>query len=157
VEWEDLILSGCHVLAPFLQRPHILAAMEPVNPPALAKPRGYNHGTVGVGRVLFVAGQIGWNERAEIVSDRFADQFDQALANALTVVHEAGGSPQSIGRLTVYVVDKSEYLAAQAEIGERYRARMGYHYPAMTLVEVKSLLEEGAKVEIEATALLDRK
>ena len=128
--------------------------MKPLNPPALAKPRGYSHGMTGRGRILFVAGQIGWNERSEIVSDRFADQFDQALANVLTVVREAGGSAESIGRMTIYVVDKIEYAIAQQEIGARYRARMGRHYPAMTLVEVKSLLEDGARVEIEATALL---
>lgn len=120
----------------------------------MAAPRGYSHGIVGQGRMLFVAGQIGWNERSELVSDRFAEQFDQALANVLAVVAEAGGSPESIARLTIYVVDKREYVDAQREIGERYRARMGRHYPAMTLVEVKSLLEDGAKVEIEATAVL---
>ena len=125
-----------------------------INPVELSQPRGYSHGTIGSGRVLFVAGQIAWNERAEIVSERFADQFDRALANVLSVVKEAGGSPESLARLTIYVVDKSEYIGAQNEIGERYRARMGRHYPAMTLVEVKSLLEEGAKVEIEATALI---
>ena len=128
--------------------------MEPLNPPALAKPRGYSHGIVGHGRVLFAAGQIGWNEKSELVSDRFADQFDQALANVLTVVRAAGGSPESVGRLTIYVVDKREYLEARREVGERYRVRMRGHYPAMTLVEVKSLLEDGAKVEIEATALV---
>jgi enamine deaminase RidA (YjgF/YER057c/UK114 family) len=101
-----------------------------------------------------VAGQIGWNEHAELVSGRFVDQFDQALSNVLAVVSEAGGTAASVGRLTIYVVDKSEYLAATKEIGERYRARMGKHFPAMTLVEVKSLLEPGALVEIEATALI---
>lgn len=125
-----------------------------INPPNLAPPRGYSHGVIGHGRVLFVAGQVGWNERSEIVSDRFADQFEQALANVLLVVQEAGGSPESVARLTLYVVDKAEYVAAQKDIGERYRARMGHHYPAMTLVEVKSLLEPGAKIEIEATALI---
>lgn len=128
--------------------------MDPINPATLATPRGYSHGILGGGRLLFVAGQIGWNEKSEIVSDRFVDQFDQALANVLAVVREAGGTPESVGRLTIYVVDKSEYAAAQKEIGEHYRARMGRHYPAMTLVEVKSLLEDGARVEIEATALL---
>jgi len=128
--------------------------MTIINPPALAPPRGYSHGTVGEGRVLFVAGQIGWNQHAELVGDRFADQFDQALANVLTVVREAAGAPESIARLTIYVVDKTEYLAAQREVGETYRTRMGRHYPAMTLVEVRSLLEPGAKVEIEATAMI---
>jgi enamine deaminase RidA (YjgF/YER057c/UK114 family) len=128
--------------------------MKPVNPPGLAAPRGYSHGIEATGHLLFVAGQIGWNDRAELVSERFADQFDQALANVLTVVTAAGGSADSIVRLTIYVTNKSEYLSEQKAIGERYRGRMGQHYPAMTLVEVKSLLENGAKVEIEATAVL---
>src|SRR5215217_4330894 len=125
-----------------------------INPPALVRPRGYSHGTLGSGRVLFVAGQIAWNERAEIISERFVDQFDRALANVLEVVREAGGPPESVARLTIYVVDKREYLDAQHDVGEKYRARMGRHYPAMTLVEVKSLLEAAAKVEIEATAII---
>lgn len=128
--------------------------MNPVNPKTLAPPRGYSHGMIGEGRVLFVAGQIGWNAHGELVGERFVDQFDQALANVLAVVVDAGGRAASIGRLTIFVVDKSEYLAQTKEIGARYRARMGTHYPAMTLVEVRSLLEPGARVEIEATALL---
>jgi enamine deaminase RidA (YjgF/YER057c/UK114 family) len=128
--------------------------LKAVNPPRLPAPKGYSHGIVGHGRVLFVAGQIGWDANAQLVSGGFADQFDQALANVLAVVNEAGGSPESIARLTIYVADTSEYLDAQKEIGARYRVRMGKHYPAMTLVEVKSLLEQGAKVEIEATALI---
>jgi len=129
--------------------------VKPINPARLARPRGFSHGIEASGRLLFVAGQVGWNERAEIVSEAFLDQFDQALANVLTVVKEAGGTPDAIARLTIYVVDKAEYVAAQKDIGVRYRARMGRHYPAMTLVEVKSLLEPGAKVEIEATAVLE--
>jgi enamine deaminase RidA (YjgF/YER057c/UK114 family) len=128
--------------------------VKPITPPGLARPRGYSHGIEASGRLLFVAGQVGWNERAEIVSDAFVDQFDQALANVLSVVAEAGGTPVSVARLTIYVVDKTEYIAGQKLIGEKYRARMGRHYPAMTLVEVKSLLEPGAKVEIEATAVI---
>jgi enamine deaminase RidA (YjgF/YER057c/UK114 family) len=89
-----------------------------------------------------------------MVSDDFVDQFDQALANVLSVVREAGGTAESIARLTIYVTDKAEYAAAQASIGARYRVRMGRHYPAMTLVEVRALLEDRAKVEIEATAVL---
>lgn len=120
----------------------------------LAAPRGYSHGILATGRLLFVAGQIGWNARGQLVSDDLVDQFDQALANVLAVVREAGGRAESVARLTIYVTDKAEYLAAQGAIGARYRARMGKHYPAMTLVEVKALLEDGAKVEIEATAVL---
>ena len=128
--------------------------MKPINPSTLARPRGYSHGIRASGRLLFVAGQVGWNERAQLVGEEFVDQFDQALANVLTVVMEAGGTPETVARLTIYVTDKEAYLRAQKEIGARYRARMGRHYPAMTLVEVKSLLEPGAKVEIEATAVV---
>jgi len=128
--------------------------MTVINPMHLAPPRGYSHGILAQGRLLFVAGQIGWNAHAEIVGDRFVDQFDQALANVLAVVLEAGGTAESVARLTLFVVDRSEYLDAKREIGERYRARMGAHYPAMTLVEVRALLEPGARVEIEATAVL---
>lgn len=126
-----------------------------INPKDLAAPRGYSHGVTAVGRLLCVAGQIGWNARGELVSHDFSGQFDQALANVLTVVTEAGGTAASIARLTIYVTNKAEYLAATREIGTRYRARMGTHYPAMTLVEVQALLEDGAKVEIEATAVLE--
>ena len=125
-----------------------------INPTALASPRGYSHGAAATGQVLFVAGQIGWNESAELVSDRFAEQFDQALANILQIVAEAGGTATSIARLTIYVVDKQEYLEAAQDVGRRYRARMGRHYPAMTLVEVRSLLEPAALVEIDAIAIL---
>ena len=120
----------------------------------LAPPRGYSHGVLATGRWLFVAGQIGWNAAGQMVSGDFVDQFDQALANVLSVVREAGGTGESIARLTIYVTDKAEYVAAQASIGARYRVRMGKHFPAMTLVEVKALLEDAAKVEIEATAVL---
>ena len=120
----------------------------------LAAPRGYSHGVLASGRLLFIAGQIGWNAQAQIVSEDFVEQFDQALANVLAVVREAGGTAESVARLTIYVTGKAEYLAAQGAIGARYRVRMGKHYPAMTLVEVSALLEDGAKVEIEATAVI---
>jgi enamine deaminase RidA (YjgF/YER057c/UK114 family) len=128
--------------------------MTVVNPPGFPPARGYSHGIVAEGRVLFVAGQVAWNEAAEIVGDGFAEQFDRALANVLAVVAAAGGRPESVARLTIFVTDKAAYAAATREIGERYRARMGRHYPAMTLVEVRGLLEPGARVEIEATAVL---
>lgn len=129
--------------------------MRPINPAGLPPPRGYSHGILGEGRVLCVAGQIGWNQYGELVSDRFADQFDQAIANILQVVTDAGGTAESIARLTIYVVDTGEYTAVSQELGRRYRARMGRHYPAMTLIEVKRLLEPGARVEIEATAVIE--
>jgi len=124
------------------------------NPRSLAPPRGYNNG-VAYGaspRVVFLAGQVGWDAAGRMVSDRFEDQFDQALANLLAIVAEAGGTPASIGKLTIFVVDCAEYRAARRAIGERYRQRMGDHYPAMTLVEVRALLEPGARVEIEGLA-----
>lgn len=120
----------------------------------LAAPRGYSHGVLATGRLLFIAGQIGWNAQGQIVSSDFVEQFDQALANVLSVVREAGGTADSVARLTIYVTDRAEYLAAQGPIGARYRVRMGKHYPAMTLVEVSALLEDGAKVEIEGTAVI---
>ena len=128
--------------------------MKIINPPGLPPPRGYSNGVVAEGRMLFVAGQIGWNESSRLVGDRFVDQFDQALANVLTVVKAAGGTPESVSRLTIFITDKGQYLSATEEIGQRYRARMGRHYPAMSLVEVKALLEPGALVEIEATAVI---
>ena len=108
----------------------------------------------GHGDVLFVAGQVGWNREGHIVSDDFVAQFEQALENVLTIVWQAGGKPSSIGRMTVYVTDKEEYKQSTRLLGKLWRDRLGTHYPAMSLVEVKALLEDGAKVEIEATALL---
>jgi enamine deaminase RidA (YjgF/YER057c/UK114 family) len=127
-----------------------------INPESLGRPRGYANGVLAEagGRLLFVAGQIGWDENQRLVGEDFVEQFARALANALAVVREAGGSPERIARLTVYVTDRREYRERAGEIGGRWRALMGRHFPAMTLVEVKSLLEDGAKVEIEATAVL---
>jgi len=125
-----------------------------VNPESLARPSGYSHGMKGRGDVLFVAGQIGWDRGKVLVSDDLVAQFAQALDNVLDVVWAAGGSPQSVARMVLYVTDKAEYRTRAKDIGAEYRRRMGKHYPAMALVEVKSLLEDGAKVEIEATALV---
>jgi enamine deaminase RidA (YjgF/YER057c/UK114 family) len=127
-----------------------------INPERLGRPRGYANGVLAAagGRLLFVAGQIGWDENQRLVGDDFVEQFGRALANVVAVVNEAGGSPEQIARLTVYVTDKREYRERAGEIGERWRALMGRHFPAMALVEVKGLLEDGAKVEIEATAVL---
>jgi enamine deaminase RidA (YjgF/YER057c/UK114 family) len=128
--------------------------LEPVNPPALAPPRGYSHGMRGAGTILFVAGQIGWDREGRLVSADFVPQFALALDNVLAVVREAGGEPASLGRLTIYVTDKRQYLGSLPEVGAAYRQRMGRHFPAMSLVEVRSLLEDGALVEIEGTAVL---
>ncbi len=128
--------------------------MTIINPPGVAPPRGFSHGVVAEGRMLFVAGQIGWDDQGHMAPGGFVEQFDRALANVLIVVRAAGGDATSIARLTIYLVDKTEYTSATREVGERYRARMGRHFPAMTLVEVRSLLESDARVEIEATAVL---
>lgn len=127
-----------------------------INPESLGRPRGYSNGVLCElgGRLLFVAGQIGWDDQQRIVSDDFVEQFDRALGNVLSVVEEAGGSPGEIGRMVIYVTNKLEYLEHTRGVGERYRARMGKHFPAMVLVEVKGLLDPSAKVEIEAIAVL---
>lgn len=127
-----------------------------INPESLCTPRGYSHGVLTdmAGRLLFVAGQIGCDEKQIIVSERFVEQFDRALENVIAVVSRAGGRPHQIARLVIYVTNKKEYADSLNEVGECYRARMGKHFPAMVLVEVKSLLDDNAKVEIEAVAVL---
>lgn len=131
-------------------------SFEFINPDSLGAPRGYSNGvlTGAGGRLLFIAGQIAWDQNQQIVSEDLVEQFDRALANVLAVVTDAGGQPQQIARLIIYVTNKSEYRDRMKEVGERYRARMGKHFPAMVLVEVKSLLEDAAKIEIEGTAVL---
>ncbi len=129
-----------------------------MNPPALGRPRGFSHGTLAPagGRLLFVAGHTAAGEDGRVPEDAsdFSDQFARALDRVLTVVEEAGGGPEDIGRLTIYVTDMDAYVAARGRIGEAYRARMGRHYPAMALLEVRRLVDEGAVVEIEATAVI---
>jgi enamine deaminase RidA (YjgF/YER057c/UK114 family) len=127
-----------------------------INPESLGLPRGYSNGvlTEAGGRILFIAGQIAWDEQQRIVSQDFVEQFDRALSNVITVVTQAGGHAEEIARLLIYVTDKDEYRSRTREIGERYRALMGQHFPAMALVEVKGLLEDEAKVEIEGIAVL---
>lgn len=128
-----------------------------IQPAGWVAPRGYANGVAGRGEVLFVAGQVGWDARGRLVSEDFARQFDQALSNVLAVVEAAGGRPTDIAKMTVYVTDLDEYRSATRVIGEYWRARLGKHYPAMALVKVAGLLEPGAKVEIEAVALLEEK
>ena len=127
-----------------------------INPESLGTPNGYANGllTETSGKLLFIAGQVAWNQQHEIVSDNFVEQFDKALANVLTVVSEAGGKASDIARLIIYVTDKREYLERTREVGERYRKHMGKHFPAMVLVQVADLLEDAAKVEIEGMAVL---
>jgi enamine deaminase RidA (YjgF/YER057c/UK114 family) len=127
-----------------------------IQPLGWARPRGYSNGVVAAGQQLFVAGQIGWDPRdpKAKLPKTFSAQFDRALANVVEVVREAGGVPDDLTRVTVYVTQKREYVGQLRQVGEAWRRRVGRHYPAMTLVEVKGLLEPGAKVEIEATAVL---
>lgn len=126
-----------------------------INPAGLGPARGYSNGVLARGGAwLFVAGQVGWNERQEIVSADFVEQFARALTNVITVVEEAGGRAGQIARLTIYVTDKDQYLACRRELGARWSALMGDHYPAIALVEVKSLLDDRALVEIEGIAVL---
>lgn len=130
--------------------------MEYVNPDSLVPPRGYSHGvrfTPG-GQPVFVAGQIGWTGDGRLVAGGLVAQFAQALANVLAVVSAAGGGPESIGQMRIFVTDGADYTAARRPIGEAYRTLMGRHYPAMSVVEVRALLEPGALVEIEATAVV---
>ena len=127
-----------------------------INPDSLGAPHGYSNGvlTQAGGRLRFIAGQVAWDQQQQIVADDLVRQFDQALGNVIAVVSEAGGQPEQIARLVIYVTDKNEYKERMKEIGERYRGRMGKHFPAMVLVEVKGLLEDDAKVEIEGIAVL---
>lgn len=125
-----------------------------LQPPGWAKPRGYANGIAASGRLVFVAGQIGWNAEGRFASGRLADQVRQALENIVAVLAEAGGRPEHLVRLTWYVTSRAEYLAEVGAVGAAYREVLGRHFPAMSLVEVAALVEERAKVEIEATAVI---
>jgi enamine deaminase RidA (YjgF/YER057c/UK114 family) len=125
-----------------------------LHPRGWKEAKGFASGVVAEGRVVFLAGQIGWNAQQKFESSDFIAQAHQALTNIATLVEEAGGKVEHITRLTWFVIDKKEYLARQRELGEAYRAVMGKHFPAMTLVQVAALVEDEAKLEIEATAVL---
>ena len=131
--------------------------MRLLHPKDWAPTKGFSNGVDAEGRQVFVAGQIGWNAQQEIVSDDFVAQVDQALRNIVAILAEAGARPEHLVRLTWYVTDKHVYLARAKEVGETYKAIIGRHYPAMTLVQVAALLEERAKVEIESTAVVPAK
>ena len=127
-----------------------------INPEALGAPSGYANGLLidGGGKLLFIAGQIAWDNNQKIVSDDFVEQFDKALANVITVVRAAGGEAENIARLVIYVTDKIEYRDRTKEVGDCYRKHMGKHFPAMVLVQVAGLLDDRAKVEIEGMAVI---
>lgn len=128
--------------------------MEVLEPEGWAPPKGYANGIAASGRLVFVAGQVGWNAEQKFETDDFVAQARQALANVVAVVAAAGGRPEHVVRLTWYVLDRREYLDCAKALGAAYREIMGRHFPAMTAVEVAGLVEEGARVEIEATAVL---
>ena len=130
--------------------------MERLQPPGWPQPRGYANGVAAEGRVVFVAGQIGWDASGAFPASDLAGQVRQTLMNVLAVVAEAGGGPEHVARMTWYLVDRSEYLGSQKAIGAAYRDVMGRHFPAMSVVEVAGLLEPEARVEIEATAVVPR-
>jgi enamine deaminase RidA (YjgF/YER057c/UK114 family) len=128
--------------------------MQILQPPDWAKPRGYSNGIVTSGRLVFLAGQIGWDANQQFPSMDFAEQAKLALQNIVAILAEAEGKPEHIVRLTWYVVDKQEYIASFRALGKAYREIIGDHYPVMTAVEVSDLLEDSARVEIEATAVI---
>ena len=123
-------------------------------PEGWPRPKGYSNGGEATGRTVFVAGQIGWTPDGVFVEMGFAGQFRQTVENTLAVLSEAGAGPEHIVRMTWYVVDKTEYLAALREIGAVWRELIGSHYPAMAVVEVKGLIEDAARIEIETTAVV---
>jgi enamine deaminase RidA (YjgF/YER057c/UK114 family) len=122
--------------------------MQILQPPGWARPRGFSHGIAATGKLVFIAGQIGIEENT------FQGQFRQTLKNILAVLAEAGGRPEHIVRLTWYVLDKQEYLGALKEVGAAYRELMGRHFPTMAVVQVTGLVEDEARLEIEATAVI---
>jgi enamine deaminase RidA (YjgF/YER057c/UK114 family) len=128
--------------------------IEVVLPAGWPRPKGYANGVVARGRTLFIAGMIGWDAQGVFHTDDFAGQVRQALRNVADVLREAGGKPDNIVRMTWYVTDKREYLAAAKDIGQAYREIIGAYNVAMTAVQVTALMEDRAKVEIEVTAVL---
>ena len=128
--------------------------MEILQPPRWPRPKGYANGVAARGRMIFVSGMIGWDAQGVFRTMDFAGQVRQALANVVAVLAEAGAAPEHIVRMTWYVVDKHEYIAAYPAIGVAYREIIGRHFPAMTAVVVAALVEDAARVEIEVTAVI---
>jgi enamine deaminase RidA (YjgF/YER057c/UK114 family) len=128
--------------------------MRTLQPPGWTPPKGYANGVAARGTMIFVGGQIGWNGQQQFETDDFVGQARQALANIVAVLREGGAGPEHIVRMTWYVVDKHEYVASYRALGTVYREVVGRHFPAMTAVEVKALIEDRARVEIEVTAVV---
>lgn len=128
--------------------------MNILQPPGWARAKGFSNGIAASGKLVFIAGQVGWTGEGEWKSRDFAGQFRQALTNILEVLAQANGKPEHIVRLTWYVLDKREYLSSLKAVGQAYRELMGRHYPTMAVVQVSGLVEDEAKLEIEATAVV---
>ena len=132
--------------------------MRTLLPEGWAPPIGYANGIeVDAGRIVFIAGQVGWDAQQHFQSEEITPQFEQALKNVLAVLREAGGEPQHICRMTAYCCDKPAYLAARRDLGAIWNRLMGRHYPAMSMIFVSDLLDHPGKIELEATAVLPRK
>jgi len=125
-----------------------------LQPDGWPRPSGYANGIAAEGRMVFVAGQVGWDETGTFRSERFVDQVDQALGNTLAILAEAGAGPAHVVRMTWFITDKRVYLSSLKALGPVWRDRMGKSFPAMSVVEVSGLIEDGAKVEIETTAVM---
>ena len=130
------------------------AAMQILQPPGWARAKGFSNGIVASGKLVFIAGQVGWTGRGEWQARDFAGQFRQALQNILEVLGQANGKPEHNVRLTWYVLDNPEYLSSLKAVGQAYRELMGRHYPTMAVVQVSGLVEDEARLEIEATAVI---
>ena len=128
--------------------------MKVLQPPGWPRPKGYSNGIAASGRTIWTAGVIGWDETETLVSDTLAGQFEQILRNTLAILAEAGAGPEHVVRMTWYVTDRDEYVASLKEIGASWRAHMGKNYPTMAVVAVSALVEPGAKIEIETTAVV---
>ena len=128
--------------------------MQKLQPPGWAEPKGYTNGIAAEGRLVFVAGQVGWDETEAFWAQDFVGQVRQCLKNTLAVLDEAGAGPEHVVRMTWYITDREEYLTGQESMGRAYRELMGRHFPTMTMVEVTALIESEARVEIETTAVV---
>ena len=128
--------------------------MQMLNPAGWMRPKGYSNGIAAAGRMIFVAGQVGWDAQETFRTDDLVGQVRQSLTNIVAILAEAGARPEHIVRMNWYLADKDEYNARLAEIGDVYRELIGRHFPAMTALQVAGFVELGAKIEIEVTAML---
>ena len=128
--------------------------MQILQPPGWARPKGFSNGIAATGKLVFIAGQVGWDAQQRFHSTEIPEQFEQALKNLLAVLAEAGGRPEHLCRITAFCCDKPGYLAARARLGGIWRGLMGRHYPAMSMIFVSDLLDSPGKIELEATAVI---